>query len=117
MQKGVTNGTVLAIYGYDEGDWGGGLRTSMAYPGGGVNYGFDARGRVVAEMRRIDGLGGYVTEYTYDALDRVRTTTYPDGEVVTQTYDSRGLADTLASSLGQPFVTGSTYWSSRYVLT
>ena len=31
------------------------------------------------------------TGYAYDALDRTTVITYPDGEVVTQTYDNRGL--------------------------
>jgi len=31
------------------------------------------------------------TGYACDALDRTTVITYPDGEVVTQTYDNRGL--------------------------
>jgi YD repeat-containing protein len=33
----------------------------------------------------------YTVGYAYDALDRTTVITYPDGEVVTQTYDNRGL--------------------------
>ena len=39
----------------------------------------------------------YATGYGYDALDRVITTTYPTGEVVTQTYNAQGLLENVRS--------------------
>jgi YD repeat-containing protein len=42
------------------------------------------RGRVTSEAKTITGAGTFVTSYGYDAMDRVVTTTYPSGEVVTQ---------------------------------
>ncbi|MFQ6102206.1 MAG: PKD domain-containing protein, partial [Anaerolineae bacterium] len=117
--KQEAGGGTLAEYRYDESGHGYsiGQRTSMSYtstllgagPGGSTSYTYDARGRVTQETRTFAGLGDYVTAYTYDALDRVVTMTYPDGEVVEQSYDSRGLPDTLSSSLGETFVSGTTY--------
>ncbi len=102
---------VLAEYRYDEDGhgYGEGQRTTMRYPGGAASYTYDARGRVITETRRFAGLGDYVTGYTYDSLDRLRTMTYPDGERVIQTYDAGGLPATLTSSLGDTFVGGTAY--------
>lgn len=114
------SGQVLAAYGYDEGVYGIGQRTSMGYPGGAVAHRYDARGRVIEETRTFadastplsTSLGDYTTAYTYDALDRGVTTVYPDGEVVTQTYDGGGMAYGLQSSLGEEFVTETVYDAS-----
>jgi YD repeat-containing protein len=42
------------------------------------------RGRMTQERKIITGTGTFTTSYGYDAMDRVVTTTYPSGEVVTQ---------------------------------
>jgi len=42
-----------------------------------------------------DAPASYTTSFTYDAMDRVRTMTYPDGEVVPTSYNAQGLPDTL----------------------
>jgi len=43
---------------------------------------------VTSEAKTINGAGTFTTSYGYDAMDRVVTTTYPSGEVVTQTYNN-----------------------------
>ncbi len=49
------------------------------------------------ESKTITGAGTFVTSMTYDAADRVRTLTYPDGEVVTHGYsDPRGVLNTVS---------------------
>jgi YD repeat-containing protein len=113
-----TSGQVLAQYRYDESGhgYGEGQRTSLLYPGGSAAYSYDERGRVITETRtfylstgvQVNAPIPYTTT-TYDAADRVRLMTYPDGEVVTQTYDGGMLPATLTSSLGDPFVRGTTY--------
>jgi RHS repeat-associated protein len=40
----------------------------------------------------------YTTQSTYDSLDRVVNMTYPDGEVVANTYNPQGLLETLSST-------------------
>ena len=69
-------------------------------------YEYDARGRVVKEQVKIDSVT-YDTGYTYDAADRVRTMTYPDGEVVNTTYNTAGLPATLTGAAA--YVDGATY--------
>jgi RHS repeat-associated protein len=110
VSKQITDsGQLLAVYEYDEGPWSIGQRSSMPYPGGGVIYRYDERGRVIEETRAFEDVGDYTTSYAYDAMDRVTRMTYPDGEVVAHTYDAGGLPATLSSSLGEEFVEGTTY--------
>ncbi|MBE7470401.1 MAG: hypothetical protein DPW09_28980 [Anaerolineae bacterium] len=50
-----------------------------------------------------------MTGYSYDAADRVRTMTYPDGETVTTAYSARNLPLSLATSLGGQYISSATY--------
>ena len=63
------------------------------------SWAYDARGRVTSETQTMDG-SVYTTGYTYRADDQVETTTYPDGEVVTTSYDNRRLPIRLTSPQG-----------------
>ena len=49
---------------------------------------------------KIPGLEAKTTGYTYDALNRVRTVTLPDDEVLTYTYDPAGNIETLSGTNG-----------------
>jgi RHS repeat-associated protein/uncharacterized repeat protein (TIGR01451 family) len=100
-------GETLATYSYDQGEWGTGRRTGMADASGSAAWAYDARGRVVTETKTIDGIGTYTTTYGYDAADRAVTMTYPDGEIVTSTYNPQGLAESLAGT--SSYVTGASY--------
>jgi len=91
----------------DAGQYGRGQRTGMTYPGGTATYHYDRRGRVTEERRTFEGLGTYTTRYTHDAMDRVTTLTYPDGEVVAQTYNVAGQPATLTGA--DAYVKGTTY--------
>jgi RHS repeat-associated protein len=70
-------------------------------------YKYDGRGRTVWERVTLNGVN-YETSYTYDALDRVTTMTYPGGEAVTYAYSARGLPQSLRYSSFY-YVTGATY--------
>jgi RHS repeat-associated protein len=92
-----------------------GRRTMMIDGSGNTRWLYDVRGRVSSETKVVSGAGGgtFVTQWTaYDAMDRVRTMQYPDGEVVTLSYTSQGplkgvsgtsvyVGDTLYNALGQ----------------
>jgi len=58
------------------------------------------RWRMMQETKVIMGAGTYNTGYGYDAMDRVLTTTYPTGEVVTQTYNNAGQLENVRSTNG-----------------
>ncbi len=54
---------------------------------GGESYSYDARGRVVQQVRRLNGLD-FITRMGYDALDRLSRLTYPDGTAVDYVYNA-----------------------------
>lgn len=61
--------------------------------------------------------GSYSTGWTYDAMSRVRTMTYPDGEVVSVPYNNQGMPTSLTSSLGVSYVSSSNYTSTGQLLS
>ena len=63
----------------------------------GHEYKYDERGRTIWEKVWVDGVG-YATSYTYDSMDRPKTMTYPDGEVVTYAYRPNGLLNTVVGT-------------------
>ena len=103
-------------YRYDEGVNGLGRKTGMndyisnpespeIYD---YSYAYDARGRLTEEDKNIDS-ADYTTSYTYDGLDRAVDITYPTGEVVTNTYNDRGLPDTVTGTSAGNVVTNTLY--------
>lgn len=74
---------------YDESGHGEALgqRTTMTDTSGSTSWTYDERGRVTQEVNTIAGVA-YTTTMTYSAMDQVVTTTYPDDEVVTNTYNA-----------------------------
>jgi YD repeat-containing protein len=59
-----------------------------------VRYEYDARLRKTAEERKIDD-HLFLTEYDYDAMDRVRSQKYPNGETVNYTYNAQGALESI----------------------
>jgi RHS repeat-associated protein len=109
-------GSYTVSYSYDAGTNGKGQRTGMTDPSGSTAWEYDVRGRVTKETKVISGAGGgtFVTQWTaYDAMDRVRSMVYPDGEGVTFSYTAQGpikavfgsltyyVGETLYNALGQ----------------
>ncbi|MCX6048527.1 MAG: hypothetical protein NT075_25770, partial [Chloroflexi bacterium] len=79
------------------------------------NVRYDSQGRLASEAVTIQGAGKtYTTTYTYDAYQRPQTVIYPDHEVVTTTYNSMGLANTLRSNLVGTLVDGTTNGGASY---
>ncbi len=105
-------------YRYDEAGHGSGVtqRTSMTDGSGSASWTYDARGRITQESKAINGAGTFVTSMTYDAADRVRTLTYPDNEVVSNSYsDPRGLLNSVAGT--NTYVSGSSYNALGQILS
>ncbi len=88
-------------YAYDQEGYGESLgrRTAMTDSSGSTTWTYDTRGRVTQEVKLI-GTQPFTTSTTYDALDRVVTTTYPDGEVVTTAYNAATQPVSLSMASG-----------------
>jgi RHS repeat-associated protein/uncharacterized repeat protein (TIGR01451 family) len=111
-------GVYTTTYSYDAYNgvtqFGLGRRTAMTDASGSTSWLYDGRGRVITATQVISSAGGgtFVTAWGYDSADRLRTLTYPDGEVVTTTYTAEGqpkaligrdtyVGDTAYTALGQ----------------
>ena len=61
---------------------------------GETHFSYDARGRMVWEVKRIPDLvtgvlGSFRTQFSYDSMDRLQRLTYPDGDEVQNEYNPR----------------------------
>ncbi|TAK27713.1 MAG: hypothetical protein EPO21_23565 [Chloroflexota bacterium] len=79
--------------------FGKGKRTALWDVCGRQSFWWDKAGRITREERTIDG-ALYVTQWSYDAMDRVYQLAYPDNEVLTHSYSGNGLLSGIQSSLG-----------------
>jgi len=61
-----------------------------------VNYAYDNRLRLISESKTIDG-ARYITNYEYDAMDRITKKTLPDGTQMIYTYNNQGLLDSISN--------------------
>src|SRR5690606_36331943 len=57
---------------------------------GASHFGYDARGRMVEELRVLEGRE-FRTRQAYDNLDQVVRLTYPDGDELDYVFNERGL--------------------------
>ena len=89
-----------AFYQYDgtSAGSGKGRRTAMWDSAGNSSWSYDEYGRTTTATRVVDGRS-YASDYTFDALDRVRGMTYPDGEALTYSYQANLLLDGIQSSI------------------
>ncbi len=90
-------------YTYDQGTWGKGRLTQVDESVGGTSFVYDTRGRTTSTTKTITVNSvskTATTSFQYDTsdTDRVWKTTYPDGELVTTTYDASGQPKVLAST-------------------
>jgi RHS repeat-associated protein len=87
---------VLASYHYDEAGHGTGKGrlTSMTDTSGSTSWTYDALGRVTGLGKTI-GTTTYSVAQVFDAAGRRKSLTYPDGQVVSTTYDASGCQSTV----------------------
>ncbi|MGC1123365.1 MAG: RHS repeat-associated core domain-containing protein, partial [Candidatus Methanofastidiosia archaeon] len=64
-----------------------GNRTSMQDAVSSTVYSYDSLNRLTSEVKTIDGID-YTTSYAHDEASNVTSITYPDGTVISQTYDN-----------------------------
>jgi YD repeat-containing protein len=54
-----------------------------------IAYGYDQKGRLISEVRTINGVA-YTTAYRYESVGRMDRITYPSGRTVDYSFDSLG---------------------------
>jgi RHS repeat-associated protein len=86
MGDGTTNYSYDATQPHAVDSLSGGLAASFSY---------DLNGNMFS---RTIGQSGFTSSMSYDLLDRPTSLTYPGGEMVTTTYDERGLPESLTGS-------------------
>ncbi len=93
-----------------------GFRTGMSDPSGSTSWQFDRLGRVLKESKSINGAPAnpYQTQYTYNDLNQVVSNQYPDGEVVTTSYNPQNLPQSLSGTSG--YITSAGYNASDQIL-
>ncbi|MGH8108575.1 MAG: RHS repeat-associated core domain-containing protein, partial [Arenimonas sp.] len=119
VQKSTPAGQSLAYFSYDTSTNGIGRRATMCVDvcssgwGSGTKYQYDVMGRIVDERpytNKSMAMNPTVAR-TYDGAGRVLDMTYPDGEVVTYSYDTAGRLSGAVSSAftSQNIVSSATY--------
>jgi RHS repeat-associated protein len=88
------------LFGYDSptSAFGKGRLTSMTDRSGSTVYHYDALGRTTREEATILGVT-YVTQYAYDNVGNLASTTYPGGRTVTAGFDARHLPTGIAATV------------------
>jgi len=92
-------------YAYDQGANGIGRLSSITETDaasavtGLTQHAYDQKGRVVSEVRTINGTA-YTTAYTYDAAGRLAALTYPSGRTVSYSFDALGRIAQIATTAG-----------------
>jgi RHS repeat-associated protein len=99
LTRKALHGGGEVLYYYDEAGHGyaEGLLTRVVYAGGSESYDYDERGRITSTTQTIDGMSRTIS-FIYDSMDRVATETYPDGEVVTHSYEQNGNLDSVTGT-------------------
>jgi RHS repeat-associated protein len=87
----------FVTFAYDTGTNGKGRRIAMTDLTGSESYAYDALGRTISVTRTTDGVA-YTSQTTYTLLGQPATITYPDGEVVTYTYDAGKIASVVGAT-------------------
>ncbi len=112
--------TLNVVYAYDQGTNGKGQRTSMTDSSGNTTWIYDARGRMVNEVKVID-IKSYTTSWTYNSADQVATMTYPTytggtRETVTTSYISQMAISSITAGSDQ-VVSNTTYDAAGRTIT
>ena len=93
-----------------------GQMTKMVDLSGTTRWCYDARGNVVKERKTVDGVN-YDVATTYDSANRPGNVTYPDGEVVSNSYDDNYAWQTHGKLSGMSSVTfGNSYFSGKWYM-
>ncbi|MDP2922026.1 MAG: toxin TcdB middle/N-terminal domain-containing protein [Candidatus Omnitrophota bacterium] len=99
LVKKKTGNIILAAYTYDETGKANckGRLSKITDQSGSTEFFYDNLGREVKSMKTVDGTP-YAVERSYDALNRLVSLKYPDGEVLNYTYNKTGAIEKIAGA-------------------
>ena len=95
----ITAGSQSQSFTYDSCSYGKGQLCSITDSSGSTSYGYTTSGRLASQLSVISGTS-YTTSWTYDVSDRVKTLSYPGGNVVQYNYSDAGRVSSIAVSGG-----------------
>ena len=102
----VTHDGLVTRHVYDNGANSIGRLSVTTTPDMTRRYGYDARGRTVKQTLTVDG-HTWTSGLAFDYAGRLTAKSYPDGEVVTISYDARGYVNGVAGD--DRYVMGTAY--------
>ncbi|MFH1777531.1 MAG: RHS repeat-associated core domain-containing protein [Candidatus Omnitrophota bacterium] len=99
LTKKHTTAEILTEYIYDDEtkDFCIGRLSKVMDQSGGTEFFYDNLGREIQTIKTVNSTP-YTVSRTYDALSRLNTVTYPDGEIVTYTYSASGGIKTVVGN-------------------
>ncbi len=103
-------------YTYDNSNapnWIGRLYETTGASGTTTSY-YDNLGREI-KTKRVIGANTHVIERTYDALNRLTSITYPNGEIINYSYNNQGQIESVVSSI-ETYVTNVDYNASNQII-
>ncbi|MDP2906085.1 MAG: toxin TcdB middle/N-terminal domain-containing protein, partial [Candidatus Omnitrophota bacterium] len=91
--RGPAGAETIALYSYDDSEKHNciGRLSKVSDQSGFTDFFYDELGREVKSIKSVSGVGAYMVERTYDALDRLAALKYPDGEVLAYFYNPQGI--------------------------
>lgn len=94
-----------------------GKLSSVTDLSGAEHLSYDTRGRTAWKLKRIPDprtgqLTSYLSQFSYDSLDRLTTLTYPDGDTAGYTYNARNLPHSITGGPSGYIISGMTYKAS-----
>ena len=102
----ITHDSSTTVYTYDKGEHAIGRLSVVETPDIRREFSYDARGRTTTQALAV-GEHVWRTGLAYDDVDRVVSTTYPDGEVVQTSYDAQGFVTRVVGDAD--YVVGTDY--------
>lgn len=89
--------------------------TKVTDTNGAAEFSYDNLGREIKTIKTIDS-APYEIQRTYDSIDRLKSVTYPDGEVITYAYNKGGGIETITSP-AQNYITNINYGASGQMIS
>ncbi len=75
----------------------------VIFPGGSESYKYDDLGRVETLTKTINGKSRSI-KFTYDAIGKVLTEEYPDGEIITYAYNHKGMLESVENDSSLKYI-------------